>query len=76
MKRFKLSKLANSLPLPKFSLYLKGIILSEFSITHVAYEPDAQTKIGITKNLVRISVGLEYNDDIKYIGENIGTYDA
>ena len=64
MKRFKLSKLANSLPLPKFSM------------THVAYEPEEQTKIGITKNLVRISVGLEYNDDIKYIGENIGTYDA
>jgi len=41
------------------------VIQHPASMTHSSYEPEEQAKIGITKNLVRVSVGLEnYNDII------------
>ena len=43
---------------------VESLIEHPFTMTHVSIPEDARRAMGITDNLIRISVGIEHSDDL------------
>lgn len=65
--RYDLQRFVSGLRLFSFAVSLGGVeslICRPSTMTHESYSPALQEKIGITPNLIRLSVGLEDVDDL------------